>query len=304
MSAPDFVHEALLYRDDAGFLDGTVPFLLDGIQAGETVFALVRPESIDRLRRALGADARGVRFLDMSQVGRNPARIIPALRALVESKNRPARGIGEPTWAGRTEDETVEAQLHEGLLNVAFEDTRLRLRCPIDASALPATVLDAAGHSHPVVIDGTGKPSVTFDPKQAHLTFAAALPAQDSVSDVEHFGLDDLPDLRDLVAVRAGAFGLSRDRALDLTLATNEVVTNSICHGGERGTLRLWADPGAVVCEVSDSGQIADPLVGRTVPAPSVPGGRGLWLANQLCDLVQIRSSAVGTMVRLHMRRP
>ena len=30
--------------------------------------------------------------------------------------------------------------------------------------------------------------------------------------------------------------------------------------------------------------------------------GRGLWLANQLCNLVQIRSSPEGTTVRLHMR--
>ena len=32
-------------------------------------------------------------------------------------------------------------------------------------------------------------------------------------------------------------------------------------------------------------------------------GGRGVWLANQLCDLVQIRSGAAGTVVRLHARR-
>jgi hypothetical protein len=32
-------------------------------------------------------------------------------------------------------------------------------------------------------------------------------------------------------------------------------------------------------------------------------GGFGVWLANQVCDLVQIRSVAAGTVVRLHMRR-
>lgn len=29
--------------------------------------------------------------------------------------------------------------------------------------------------------------------------------------------------------------------------------------------------------------------------------GRGLWLANEMCDLVQIRSSAHGTVIRVHM---
>ena len=46
----------------------------------------------------------------------------------------------------------------------------------------------------------------------------------------------------------------------------------------------------------------------RRSPAASArvhgqPGGYGLWLANQLCDLVQIRSLPAGTAVRLHMRR-
>jgi hypothetical protein len=30
-------------------------------------------------------------------------------------------------------------------------------------------------------------------------------------------------------------------------------------------------------------------------------GGRGLWLTNQLCDLVQIRSGDAGTVVRAHV---
>jgi hypothetical protein len=42
--------------------------------------------------------------------------------------------------------------------------------------------------------------------------------------------------------------------------------------------------------------------VGRTPPSPDQRAGRGLWLANQLCDLVQIRSTEAGTVVRLHMR--
>jgi anti-sigma regulatory factor (Ser/Thr protein kinase) len=34
---------------------------------------------------------------------------------------------------------------------------------------------------------------------------------------------------------------------------------------------------------------------------PSQEGGRGLWMANQVCDLVRIRSGATGTAIRLHM---
>ena len=31
--------------------------------------------------------------------------------------------------------------------------------------------------------------------------------------------------------------------------------------------------------------------------------GRGLWIANQVCDLVEVRSSDEGSVVRVHMRR-
>ncbi|HVK25998.1 MAG TPA: sensor histidine kinase [Actinokineospora sp.] len=299
MNTPDFVHEALVYRDEAGFLDGTVEYLREGVRAGESVFAILRPESIELVRAELGADAEAVQYFDMTDVGRNPARIIPLLRGLAAAG--PARGVGEPVFAERSAAANAEAQLHEALINVAFDGTALRLRCPIDAG-LPGAAIEASAAAHPLVVaDGAGGPSAAFDPKSAEVDFGGALPAPDAVSDVAHFCLDDLPELRDLVSVRAGGFGLSRAKALDLTLATNEIVTNSICHGGERGTLRVWDEPDTVVCEVSDSGHIADPLVGRTVPVPSVPGGRGVWLANQLCDLVQIRSSVTGTVVRLHM---
>ncbi len=74
-------------------------------------------------------------------------------------------------------------------------------------------------------------------------------------------------------------------------------------HSGGQGSLRLWHDHDAVVLEVNDAGRIHDPLVGGRRPALDSRGGRGVGLANQLSDLTQIRSTDVGTTVRVLTRR-
>ena len=50
-----------------------------------------------------------------------------------------------------------------------------------------------------------------------------------------------------------------------------------------------------------DSGRIEEPLAGRGRPTPDRASGRGLWLVNQLCDLVQMRVLPAGNVVRLRM---
>jgi anti-sigma regulatory factor (Ser/Thr protein kinase) len=79
----------------------------------------------------------------------------------------------------------------------------------------------------------------------------------------------------------------------------HEVASNSIANGGGKGRLLVWREPEALICEVRDSGRLDDPMVGRRAPAPTGEDGRGLWLANQLCDLVQVRSTRAGAVVRL-----
>jgi hypothetical protein len=45
-------------------------------------------------------------------------------------------------------------------------------------------------------------------------------------------------------------------------------------------------------------------MAGRERPTSERDGGRGLWMVNQLCDLVQLRSFPDGAAVRLHMYLP
>jgi anti-sigma regulatory factor (Ser/Thr protein kinase) len=129
------------------------------------------------------------------------------------------------------------------------------------------------------------------------------LPQPRSIRATLAFTAGGLRPVRRLVSTEAARAGFTTQPISDLVLAVNEVAANSIVHGGGSGTLRVWRDGGVLVCEVSDRGHRADPLADRRRPAPGQDRGRGLWLANQLCDLVQVRSVASGTTVRLHMHR-
>ena len=301
-----FRHEALLYAGRDEFVDRVGAFVRDAMAAEEPVLAVVDSEKIDLLRRALGGDAEGVFFADMHELGGNPARIIPAWREFVAehaTTGRRVRGVGEPIWPGRSEAELAECRRHESLLNLAFADGRSWwLVCPYDTEALDPAVVEEARRTHPFVCeDGVGRESVDY-----YGLGAIARPFDERLShppdDVSELGFrrGPLAPLRRFVARHAADLGAAR-RA-DFVLAVHEVVSNSIRHGGGKGTLHVWRDDHALVCEVRDGGCIDDPLVGRERPAFGRAGGRGLWLANQLCDLVQVRSFPGGSVVRLHMR--
>jgi anti-sigma regulatory factor (Ser/Thr protein kinase) len=308
-SAPTehFRHEALLYDGFDEFVAASGSFLRAGIDAGEPTLAVLEPRKIDALRAALGGTAEDVEFADMTEVGANPARIMPIWREFVgRHPGRRLRGVGEPVSPDRSPPELVECHRHESLLNLAFAATTgFYLLCPYDASALDPGTLEAARRSHPYLA-GTGAEGETSDYRglqEAVAPFSQALPDPPTEPDSRVFQMGTLGAMRDFVARLAERRGLSDRKAADLVLAVNEVATNSVQHGGGGGLLRVWPEEDALICEVSDRGLIREPLVGRELPILEQGGGHGLWLANQLCDLVQIRTFANGSVVRVHQRR-
>ena len=304
-----FRHEALLYAGLDGFLEGTVPFLRDAAHARDPTLVVVSAAKIAELRDALGLAAERIIFADMAEVGSNPARIIPAWRAFVDhhaSSGRGLRGIGEPIWAQRSAAELVECQRHEALLNLAFADADdFWLMCPYDVEALDAGVIEKAHHSHPVMVDDEGeRPSPSYvDLAAVAAPFGELLPAAPPGAHELPFAHDTLAAVRAFVALQAAQAGLAERRASDLVLAVNEVATNSVRHADGQGVVRMWLDGDALICEVVDGGGIAEPLAGRERPSEGQMGGHGLWVVNQVCDLVQVRAFATGGAVRMHMRR-
>lgn len=303
-SAGSFEHEALLYRGDEDFLAGLLPFVREGLERDESVLVAVPGPRTTLLREALGADAADVGFLDMAEIGRNPARIIGVWATALQEhaeRGRRLRGAGEPAYVGRRPAEYDECRLHELLLNAAFDDgPGWRLLCPYDVQQLPAEVSREALRTHPIrstPIDRQCSDGYVADGWLEE--FSVPLPRPVSAVLRGTYGVLDVPATRRTVAQYARSCGLPTEQVEVLELAASELATNSIRHGGGTGTLAMWSQPGAVVVQFDDAGHLADPLTGRLMPTLDQEGGRGVYLVNQLCDLVQLRSSEQGTTVRV-----
>jgi len=299
-----FEHEALFYRGEDDFLAGLLPFVREGLELDDVVVVAEPRPRLELLRDALGDDAGAVQFLDMAEIGVNPARIIGVWATTLDEHTRAGRrlrGVGEPAFSGRRPAEFAECELHELLLNRAFDDgPAWRLLCPYDEDRLPRAVTRGALHTHPIRSTSADRvPSSHYAADGVADAFAATLPRPTDAVLSGVFGPDDIPATRRTVAQYARRCGLSEEQVEVLELAASELATNSIRHGGGSGTVAMWLEAGAAVVEFSDSGHVTDPLTGRFRPPLDSVGGRGVYLVNQLCDLVQLRSSARGTSIRV-----
>jgi anti-sigma regulatory factor (Ser/Thr protein kinase) len=302
-------HQALLYGSEDEFLTGAVPFVRDGLDSGDPIRIATSRRNADWLRAALGADARDVTFCDCSQWYRHPVQALAALdravRAAAQHGQR-LRMIGEPICVARTASQISEWARHESLVNVAVATGNAALVCSYDTRVVDPDVVATVAQTHPeLLVDGGPLPSPAYtDPvefnAERHRMPLPELPPP--VLWLRFQRADQLATMRAFVtshAIQAGAAGRPVGHFVQ---AVNEVTTNVIEHGGGSGVLQIWTGPDTVVCEVSDSGAgLRDPLAGYLPPAVNRPRGRGLWLARQFSDLVEVHSDSAGTAVRLHL---
>ncbi len=303
-------HEAFFYSGDEALLSAVTSFVEEGIARSESTLVALSQPKLAGLTRRLGSQNSTVSFVDMGQMGANPGLIISVWQDFVV-KHRPGgpglRGIGEPITHQRTGAGLVESHHHESMLNLAFKDVdRFSLLCPYDLNALTSDVIERAGTTHPYLNrEGVSSASQTFE--FSHLSdsvLADPLSEVPSTAQLFEFTKAELGAMRSWLSIRALETGLAVARAQDLILAAHEVASNSVIHGGGGGRLQVWIDDSSLICQITDHGSISDPLLGRLPPASERASGRGLWLANNLCDLVQIRSANGETMIRLHKSVP
>jgi anti-sigma regulatory factor (Ser/Thr protein kinase) len=301
-----FRHEALLYPDADVYVEATTTFVRAGLASGEPVLLAVPAANLDLIRRALGRQADEVRFVDMAQAGRNPNRIIPwILRAfLAEHEPCRARIIGESIWPERAPEEVPLAIQHEALINKSFVDRDATILCPYDSTRLSPSLLSFAARTHPIMWDGhEARPCAAYTDPDVVVTFLNEPLPDESVADAELvFDVPQLREMRQLVHYHATRVGLPADRVADLQLAVNEVATNTLVHGQGPGLLKIRYGSDRLICEIQGPGEIANWLAGRIIPPEDSPRGRGLLVANRLCDLVETYTHPTSTTTRLHMR--
>jgi anti-sigma regulatory factor (Ser/Thr protein kinase) len=305
MRGSGFVHEALFYRDADEYVSQLLPFVEEGLDEKEAVLVAVPGYNRDLLRSRLGDHAGHVQFLDMQDMGRNPGKIIPwVLHAFAtEHTPRRVRIVGEPIWPGRTPLAYPACVQHEALINLAFAGSEATIVCPYDAQRLEPTAIADAVRTHPILVQyGTRRPSQGYtDPVEVTESLNVALREPIGPVQSRRFDGECLAEVRAFVGAYATEAGLAEHRLADLQLAANEVAINSVTHGGGEGTVRVWSTPDDLICDITDSGHITDPLAGRIPPSPDSEGGRGLALVNFVCDLVRVHTRDGRTTTRLFM---
>jgi len=262
--------------------------------------------NLQLLRAQLDGLGERVAFADLTSIGPNPGRLLGWMRQISEQhRGQPVRYVHEAVWPSRRPEEVDEVIRHEALINQIAGSWRVSVLCPYNL-ALGPDVIASAERTHPALIrDGHHQASPLYDP-QLLVSAEHDRPLGDPPADAAVLAYrDDLARVRAFTARHAHQAGLPDRRVRDLVIAVAELAANTLVHTSDAGTLYIWVTTNEVICQVQDGGRIEDPLTGRLRPGPTaLGGGRGLWVANQVCDLVEIRTGLGGTQIRLHMRLP
>lgn len=301
-----FVHSALFYQSEQEYVDLVVASVNEALSNYEPVWVAVPGDKLASLYEALGpvADDTEVTLADMTEVGRNPARLLGVVGGFVERhRHRPVRLIGEPVWAGRTAVEYPACVQHEALTNLALDGHRGAALCLYDASRLDDSVLADARITHPLIcVDGSYQRSADYAIDVALQRCNEPLTTSPAAVTYTVSELANLSAARQQGSRYGRLLGLAAETIANLQLIITELATNSLQHGNGTCRLAFWEHSGYLVCEARDTGFLDDPLAGRRPPNGDGKSPRGLFVVNALADLVRIHTTSDGTTIQVFLR--
>lgn len=313
-TAPGYRHHALLYGTPGQLVDAAVPFLADGLAAGEIAVLTCRPEHNALLAAALGGGDR-VLLLENEAIYLRIADAVATYRRLV--RHQVAAGIPRVRLVGevRFDDSPqswAEWTRYEAICNVALGPLPLSSVCAYNTGDLPAPMRRGVEQTHPALLTPVGRrTNAGYLPPAETLRRTAPdpdpLPATPATLHLA--ALTDTGQLADSRAHLRRALGLTtRHEPLraDFLTAAAEVISNALRHGRPPVDVRLWTSPTRLVCAVTDRGDgFDDPLAGY-VPYGDDQPRAGLWLARRTCDTLRYAATPEGfsALLTTHLPRP
>lgn len=301
-------HLALIYHGVDEFVGRVSAYVRAGLALDEPVLVMAPREKVERVHEVLGADAAAVEFAD-AEVGYHPqARSTYECLAYIQrQQGRRSRVVAEQALSRRSPVEVADYLRIESAANVVYQPYPVEILCPYDASALRRELVDACRRTHAELLEDTGaRPSAQFVAPQRFIAESIPVPVPPASAPVFecHSGAD-LPAARQFAHHQVRGAGLPDDVADDVVLAVSELVSNAVTHGLPPASLSVYTErvPGqgpVVVCHVRDAGGVVvDALAGYAPPTGLGTSGRGLWMARQLCDSVEVSTDGVATHVRV-----
>jgi anti-sigma regulatory factor (Ser/Thr protein kinase) len=309
-------HGAAIVGSQDELLAAALPFLDEGLRAGDLVAMTCPPDTVALLAAELGERARSVESDPrISLLGSRAPDALTMCGRYLE------RAIGQATTGGSGRLRVVaevdfgadpadwrEGQRFESVYNRLLGDAPVSAICLYDRRRLPAAVLDSAVATHPQLVRGTTwSDSGGF---QDPLVYVPSLPLPRAAAEdgPPVFDVEDAPTLAGLRHQLRAVLAVlvpDRDRQEDLHLGASEIAANAFRHGVRPVSARVWADGDQVICVIGDRGTAyTDPFSGFA-PAHGLDlsrGGMGLWLARKLWDHVDVIPSEHGLSVRLSTR--
>jgi anti-sigma regulatory factor (Ser/Thr protein kinase) len=308
-SSGSYVHIGAVLPSPAEVLTAAVPFVEEGLRAGDLTVLACPPDSAAAVAGALGERAGEVESdARICLLGTRPPDALGVVRLFLDRAAGRGSGrlriLGHVHWGGRPR-EWREGIRYEAAANAVLADAPLTVMCLYDATECSDTVLSGVRATHPLLLqDGEVRPNPRFREPRAFVR-TLPVPREAVESGPPAFAIDDaptLPDLRHALGAALETLVPDEEQRGDLHLAVSEVAANAFRHGTRPVSSRLWADRERIVCTISDGGRSFDDPMAGYVPAHGLDlgrGGMGLWLARKLWDTVDIVVGERGLTVRL-----
>ena len=305
-------HGAAVIASEAELLAAALPFLDDGLRAGDLLTLACPPETVDLLRRELGERATAVVSEPrMTLLGSRAPDALTMCSRYLERAGAAGSGrlrvLAEVDFGSEPAD-WREGQRFESVFNRLMVGAPVSAICLYDQRRLPAPVIASAEATHPEMVHrGAWSANPGFQDPGTYIP-SLPLPREPAEDGPPVYAVDDAPTLAGLrhqLGAVIASLVPDRDLQGDLHLAASEIAANAFRHGVRPVSARMWAEGDRLICLISDRGtSYRDPCSGfAPAHGPDLSnGGMGLWIARKLWDHVDVLPSDTGLTVRLSTR--